>query len=115
MLWLSWRSQKVVLLTGVAVLALLAGWYVLTGLVYHHYSMAVQQCYNSPTAGPACRNAPFGPYFDYQTIANINRIALLAIPSAIGLVIGAPVIAREVALRTNRFGWTQAVTRTRWS
>jgi hypothetical protein len=35
-------------------------------------------------------------------------------PPLLGLVLGAPLVAREIEQGTNRLAWTQSITRTRW-
>ncbi len=89
MTWVAWRVQRNQLLAAIAVVAALALWLVASGLATGH----------SQT-------------WKYWTDGDIY--VLYALPGVLGLAIGAPLIASESHLGTDRFAWTQSVTRIRW-
>jgi ABC-type transport system involved in multi-copper enzyme maturation permease subunit len=89
MTWVAWRVQRSQLVAAVAVVGAFAIWLVASGLFTGH----------SQT-------------FKYWTDADIY--VLYALPGVLGLAIGAPLIAAESHLHTNRLAWTQSVTRERW-
>ena len=89
MTWVAWRVQRSQILGAIAVVALLALWLITSGLVTGH----------SQT-------------WKYWTDGDIY--VLYALPGVLGLAIGAPLIAGESHLGTDRLVWTQSVTRLRW-
>ena len=46
-------------------------------------------------------------------VSDLPYITLL-VPAALGMLVGAPLVAHELEARTSDFAWTQSVTRTRW-
>ena len=89
MTWVAWRVQRSTILAAIAVVSVLALWLVATGLVMGH----------SQT-------------WKYWTDADVY--VLFALPGVLGLAIGAPLIAGESNLGTDRLATTQSVTRARW-
>jgi hypothetical protein len=87
--WAAWRVQRSMILAAAAVVALLALWLAFTGLVMGH----------SQT-------------WKYWTDGDVY--VLFALPSVLGLAFGAPLIASESNLGTDRLAMTQSVTRARW-
>jgi ABC-type transport system involved in multi-copper enzyme maturation permease subunit len=104
MIWLTWRqfrTQAVVVLTAVALLAVT--------LVATRPALAALQ-----------RERPTD-FLDRFTTETGNKVVYLvaaavvyAVPAVIGAFWGAPLIAREVESGTLRLAWTQSVTRRRW-
>jgi len=65
----------------------------------------------------ATRNNCFALGQNYSTLNNFALVNLglaVAMPALLGLVLGAPLVAREIEQGTNRLAWTQSITRTRW-
>lgn len=89
MTWAAWRVQRSILLAAAAVIAVLALWLVATGLVLGHNQT-----------------------WKYWTDADVY--VLFALPGVLGLALGAPLIAGESSLGTDRLAMTQSVTRARW-
>jgi hypothetical protein len=89
MTWVAWRVQRSQILAAIAVVTALALWLVASGLVTGH----------SQT-------------WKYWTDADIY--VLYALPGVLGLALGAPLIAGESHLGTDRLALTQSVTRIRW-
>jgi ABC-type transport system involved in multi-copper enzyme maturation permease subunit len=89
MTWVAWRVQRSQIVAAMGVALVFALWLLISGIVTGH----------SPT-------------FKYWTDADI--FVLYALPGVLGLALGAPLIAGESNLGTNRLAWTQSVTRNRW-
>ena len=89
MTWAAWRVQRSQIIAAMGVVLVFALWLLISGVVTGH----------SQT-------------FKYWTDADIY--VLYALPGVLGLALGAPLIASECSLGTNRLAWTQSVTRIRW-
>ena len=89
MTWAAWRVQRSMILAAAAVVAMLALWLVITGLVMGHNQT-----------------------WKYWTDGVIY--VLFALPGVLGLALGTPLIAGESHLGTDRLAMTQSVTRARW-
>src|ERR1035437_5134235 len=89
MTWVAWRVQRSQIIAATVVVAILMLWLVASGLATGH----------SQT-------------WKYWTDAAASVLYIL--PGILGLAIGAPPIAGEANLRTDRLAWTQSVTRARW-
>jgi len=87
--WVAWRVQRSQIIAVIVAVLVFALWLLVTGVVTGH----------SQT-------------WKYWTDADIY--VLYALPGVLGLALGAPLIASESNLGTNRLAWTQSVTRTRW-
>ena len=116
MTWVTWRQHR-----GQATVSagLLAG----LGMVLFLASAPMRQAFGQdgiagclaghPETG-ACQNA-IGTFLDnWGFTYNQALIALLIIPGLIGVVIGAPLLGRELEQGTWRMAWSQTVPRTRW-
>jgi hypothetical protein len=114
MLWVTWRQQRVELIglvagaVGVAIVTVLA-----TG-----YATRVR----ADLGIDGCVPFASGPCFDLanQWRTRIGLLtylypALYVVPGLIASYIGGPLIAREIERGTHRLGWTQGISRTRWT
>jgi hypothetical protein len=113
MTWLAWRSQRLQLVVCLAAIAVLAIVVAITGSAEHSANLAwVHACVERGTQA-ACNEANAR-----LSAANKWRGAcyavLLALPGVVGLVLGTPLVAREIEHGTNRLAWTQSIGRTRW-
>ncbi len=84
------------------------------GLTLHDYTSRFPDCFgltNSP--GPACRgaSASFGAW---DQTAELLLWAVLAIPVAVGSVLGAPIVSREVEHGTAQLSWAISPSRLYW-
>lgn len=121
MIWLVWRQhrkQALVLLIGLAVLALVL---VPTGRQAHKTVAAHTRCLDG--LGDAAlvesqRTDHCQMLSDQFTSTHGSwayaAILLLFLPLLVGLFWGAPLVAREVEEGTHRMIWTQGISRTRW-
>jgi len=119
MTWLTWRLQRLQILVAGGVVLAFAVWLFLTGEHAHAAFLAWTQhgCNYSSTPEPAICIAT-GGLEDRLNQANhwipAERVFLYAIPAVLGVVLGAPLVAKEIEQGTNRLAWTQSITRIRW-
>jgi ABC-type transport system involved in multi-copper enzyme maturation permease subunit len=112
----AWRLQRLVFLVALAVVVAFATWLAVTGSL----QAAAWTSYNVThhcVDVVATRNNCFALGQNYQNLNRLARVNLglaVAMPGLLGLVLGAPLVAREIEQGTNRLAWTQSITRTRW-
>jgi hypothetical protein len=115
MIWLTWRQHRAeALVIGIA-LAALAILFIATGLdirsTYH--SLGVDACIANPNSNPDCNE--FVRAFEEQYGALAQAVPWLNfVPALVAMLVGAPLVARELEQGTQRLVWTQSVTRGRW-
>ncbi|MGW1192196.1 ABC transporter permease subunit [Streptomyces sp. NPDC002559] len=111
MIWMTWRQFRTQALVGLGALLLLAVYLVvLGGQIHSAYDDTLAHCANRD----AC-TGPLGAFADrYSLRTDLLGYLLLAVPGAIGVFWGAPLIARELEAGTHRMVWNQSVTRSRW-
>jgi hypothetical protein len=117
MTWFAWRVQRLQFLVALAAVLAFAVWLVVVGL--HEQArwtyFTLRGCTTSRRygllGGGACDG--FRPY-DWTHWNGYFLGLLYAIPALIGLLLGSPLVAQEIERGTNRFAWTQSITRTRW-
>lgn len=114
MIWAAWRSERLLVLVSFGVIAAFAVWLVVTGSIQQTAwtAYASHHCLD-PGASERCAVLADN-YYGASHFSSVNVGLAIAIPPVLGLVLGAPVVAREIEQRTNRLAWTQSVTRTRW-
>jgi len=116
MIWVSWRRQRLQLITLLAMLVIGAGVVVLlrSAMVDTITSLHITQCVTQE--GPPCSGSE--PVTDFKvewiTRLNLGQGAILTLPVLIGVFIGAPLFARELEQGTHVLAFTQSVSRTRW-
>lgn len=80
---------------------------------FSHDALAGCLAHNPGTGG--CQSAVGAFMNSFNTVVNIGFWALLlAFPGLLGVVIGAPLIARELEFGTWQLAWAQTIPRTRW-
>jgi ABC-2 family transporter protein len=120
MIWLSFRTQRMQLaITAVFSLALAAAiLYVGTnaqtvaGNLTHRGCDSTSAFLAVGTPSTICQSL-FDQQRPLQWFEGIIRVLIVLFPVVIGLMVGGPLVARELERRTNRLLWTQSVTRTR--
>ncbi|MGW5671271.1 ABC transporter permease subunit [Micromonospora sp. NPDC003776] len=111
MIRLTWRQFRAPALTGLAGLALLAGYLIHLGLAIRHD----ERTYRSRCrAGGDCAAALAQFLGDHQNTLLYVAGLLALVPAVLGMFWGAPLVARELETGTHRLVWNQSVTRTRW-
>jgi hypothetical protein len=105
--------HRSIFLASISVAAAFAVWLVITGtselnawaiFTSHHCSVM------NPGVSPICMNGLSG----VDRFSSVNAALCGVLPAILGLVLGAPLVAGEMQLFTNRLAWTQSITRTRW-
>ncbi|WP_405066943.1 ABC transporter permease subunit [Kribbella sp. NBC_01510] len=110
--WVSWRRQRTMILTTLALLGLVAIYLLVTGLRMRSAWNTVNAC--TPRQSRAC-NFEWNNFHDRYSNPGIISAAFLFAPLLIGAFAGAPLIGRELETGTFRYAWTQGVGRLRWA
>jgi hypothetical protein len=113
MIWLTWRQHRAALIAGLGVLAALAAFLLASGagLRRTYDDLGLNDC-----AAPIATSCPDlaqrfeGLYSGYQFLLPL----FLILPVLVGVLWGAPLVAREIEHGTHRLVWTQSITRGRW-
>ena len=116
MIWVSWRQHRseafgcLAVLVGLAIYAILVGTSMRTA--FSHDSLA--SCL-ARSQGAGCPTAVSAFMDEFGSEVNIAfwSVALI-VPGLIGVLVGAPLIARELEYGTWRLAWSQSVPRARW-
>jgi len=114
--WVTWRQHRATLIGLAGFAALIAAVELVSGIRVHSlWDSAVRDGCVNPTnwAGP-CRPllSPFDVGWPLSYGYDLGQLLAL-LPIAIGMFLGAPLLAREYASHTTRFAWTQGAGRTR--
>jgi len=114
MIWMTWRQHRAAA-AGAAVLLLACAAVLLPLGISMHSTFASQglsRCVGGAATGPACASAWQG--FPLASVANQLTPWLILVPLLLGVLAGAPLIAREIEAGTYRLAWVQGTTRARW-
>jgi ABC-2 family transporter protein len=118
MIWLTWRQHRGEAYVIVGVLAALAALLIVSGrdIAALYQQLRLDACAAHP-GQPSCGNA----ITVFENTVNMRYAVLLPAltyikltPALVGMLVGAPLVARELEHGTFRFVWTQSVTRWRW-
>jgi len=117
MIWVSWRQHRSQALTCLGLLGVLAVFAIVVSTsmrtTFSHDGLAGCLAHGAGTG--ACQTAVSAFMTKFNTMVNVAFWALLLLlPGLIGVVVGAPLIARELEYGTWRLAWSQSVPRTRW-
>jgi ABC-type transport system involved in multi-copper enzyme maturation permease subunit len=116
MIWVSWRQHRSQTIGCLAVLVALAVYAILLGTSMRTaFSNDGLVACLTHSSGTACQTG-VGPFMnDFGSEVNIAfwSVALI-VPGLIGVLVGAPLIARELEFGTWRLAWSQTVPRARW-
>jgi hypothetical protein len=106
--WLQFRTQAVVAIGGLAVVAVALA---ITGPhLAHLYDTSVATC----RAHGDCSTAVAAFLRNDHDLRGWLGVLVVVVPGIIGIFWGTPLVARELETGTYRLAWTQSVTRTRW-
>ncbi|MET1072561.1 MAG: ABC transporter permease [Umezawaea sp.] len=116
MIWVSWRLQRLQLITLLGMLVVGAGAVVLlrSSMIDDIDSLQIAHC--TTQAPEVCQSSDSVGLFKatWMTMLNLGQGAILSFPALIGVFIGAPLFARELEQGTHVLAFTQSVSRTRW-
>jgi len=113
MLWVTWRQQRGLLISVVAIFVTGVAGMVVEGLRIHHDYAVLTACH--PAAAAACQQLSREFTTTDWHEGNGVRVALLAAPVLLAMFAGPPVLAREIETGTFRYIWTQGIGRVRWT
>lgn len=113
MIWFTWRQQRGAILTLSIAVVVITVFFVVTR---HAMDDTIQQlgiagCFDRPSSADCDALNAFQRQFNWLPNA---AIWLNIAPAALGVFVGAPLVARELEQGTHRFIWAQHITRTRW-
>jgi len=116
MIWVSWRQHRSQAIAGLSLLAALAVFAILVSTsmrsAFSHDGLAA--CL-ARSEGISCPAAITGFMNSFDSVVNISFWGVLfVVPGLIGVIVGAPLLGRELELGTWRLAWSQTVPRTRW-
>ena len=114
MIWLTWRQHRAAIIAMALVVALLGAIFIVTGqqMADAYQQLGVGDCLAHPTH-PNCGDIvgafrdQYGPYIGASAWLNL-------LPAFLGMLIGAPLVARELEHGTHRLVWTQGISAGRW-
>jgi len=112
MTWVAWRVQRLQFLAAAGAVLAFALWLLATGS-HEHAAFTLFNHGCSGSTSPVC-TVLANRWAQSQRFDYLNRLVLYAIPGVLGVVLGAPLVAREIEHGTNRVAWTQSRTRTYW-
>jgi hypothetical protein len=113
MTWMMWRQHRTEILTLTIFIGMIAGALFILGRPMHAlFPLGPAHC-QAPPLDQSCRSALALLRQDYGYSTTI-LIMLNFVPYAIGALLGAPLLARELETGTWQLAWTQAVPRRRW-
>jgi ABC-type transport system involved in multi-copper enzyme maturation permease subunit len=116
MIWVSWRQHRSQAIGCLALLAALAVYAILVGSSMRTAfgNDALTGCL-ARSQGTGCPNAVTAFMNEFGSEVNIAFWSVtLIVPGLIGVLVGAPLIARELEYGTWRLAWSQTVPRVRW-
>jgi hypothetical protein len=116
MIWVSWRQHRGQAISAAAVLAALGVYALIVGAsmrtAFDHHGLVGCLARSQGTGCPAAIQAFTNRFCSEVNIAFWS--VLLILPGLIGVLVGAPLIARELEYGTWRLAWSQTVPRARW-
>jgi hypothetical protein len=116
MIWVNWRQHRGQAIACLGLLAALAIYAVVVSTsmrtAFSHDGLPA--CL-ARSGGTSCPTAIMAFTNEFGSAVNVAFWSVLLIfPGLLGVLIGAPLIARELEFGTWRLAWSQTVTRTRW-
>ncbi len=115
--WLTWKMHRFEVIAGVLLIGLLAisAW-IMTG---HITSLGLSDaCWPRDADGNYATNACDSLMNDFYSITSSEggfvRIGLALVAPIVGLILGVPIVARELELRTTSFAWSLQASRSHW-
>jgi hypothetical protein len=118
MIWLTWRQHRAEALLVALALALFAAFLLKTGLDMAGASqqLGLGDCLTHAAAtGDRSPCDALVQAFETQ-FGDLYGLShwLSVLPALLGMLVGGPLVARELEQRTHLLAWTQSITRSRW-
>jgi ABC-type transport system involved in multi-copper enzyme maturation permease subunit len=116
MIWVSWRRQRLQLITLLGMLVIGAGIILLlrSNMIDTINSSQLARCVTLPLQECSAAEAAKAFQTTWTSPLNMGQFAVLALPVLIGVFVGAPLFARELEQGTHVLAFTQSESRTRW-
>ena len=117
MIWLTWRQHRGELFGAAAVLTLLGALVLAHGIPMHHrYDQdGIAACQvMADGIDEGCARALEAFRSSYEALPLQVAAWLPFLPAVVGILVGAPLIAREFEQGTWQLAWTQSVTKRQW-
>lgn len=114
MIWLTWRQHRAAIVVIAVVVAVLGVLFIVTGRATADafQQLGVGDCLAHPTH-PNCGTI-IGSFRDQYGMYVAASAWLNLLPAILGMLVGAPLVARELELGTHRLVWTQSISPGRW-
>jgi hypothetical protein len=115
--WLTWRIHRFEILFVIAVAALLgvSAWIIADQI--RGLGLTEAACWprteHGEYATPACSRM-MDAYWGVESQGALVRVGLTVAPGLLGLILGVPIVARELELRTAAFAWALTPSRFGW-
>jgi ABC-type transport system involved in multi-copper enzyme maturation permease subunit len=116
MIWVSWRQHRSEAIACLGLLCALAVYAAVLGLsMRSSFGQNDLATCLARSQGAGCQNGVYSFMHSFGSLVNVGFWAvLLLLPGLIGVVVGAPLLGREMEMGTWRLAWSQTVPRTRW-
>jgi hypothetical protein len=114
MIWLTWRQHRAAIVAIGVVVAVLGVIFIVTGqqMADAFQQLGVADCLAHPTH-PNCGDI-VGSFRDQYGTFIAASAWLSLLPAILGMLVGAPLVARELEHGTHRLVWTQSISAERW-
>lgn len=116
MLWVTWRHNRVALLSVIMLTALIVAAFLAIGIDARSQletpASALSQCAGASSS--SCQPAAIDSIVDRYKYLDTLRIIMLIFPLLVGSLLGAPLVAREHEQGTNLYTLTQSSSRLTW-
>jgi hypothetical protein len=112
--WVAWRQHRLALGGAAALLAAACLWMLVSGLQMRSALNGLGLSACTPLTATSCTAQEAVFISDYYSGTQVVIGVLTVMPALIGVLAGAPVVARELETGTFRLSWTQGCGRTRW-
>ena len=114
MIWLTWRQHRAAIIAIALVVAVLDAIFIVKGQEAGaaFQQLGVADCLAHPSH-PNCGDIVGSFYDNYGGLVSASGWLNL-LPALLGLLVGAPLVAREIEQGTHRLVWTQGISAARW-
>src|SRR5579859_6652911 len=115
MTWVVWRLNRSAGVVAMAVLSVLVIFFTVTGLAMAHtfQQSGLGACLAHTTDPGACGLLGTSFLNQFRPLLGVT-VFVLILPILLGVLVGAPLVARELEQGTHRLLWLQSITRVRW-